>query len=233
MTPPAGGRRDPMRTQRPPGQALPRRSRRRRPGPVRDPERRRLAAVAPHRHRLHGRYLVNEYGRQSLFQLPAYGGANCAVRTSSLRAVGGWNPRSVTEDTDLTLRLLRRFTYAVSPQHGPRLSVAPAVIWPIWPSRARQLCLCPESGRTRRPQGSCSPSSSPWAWPGAVAAARSIRRRPPRPRPPRRRPRAGRASRPRRRAGLPPRLRTSPSRPRRRPLSPGRRPVPRRTRRGP
>jgi cellulose synthase/poly-beta-1,6-N-acetylglucosamine synthase-like glycosyltransferase len=53
-------------------------------------------------------YLVNEYGRQSLFQLPAYGGANCAVRTSSLRAVGGWNPRSVTEDTDLTLRLLLR-----------------------------------------------------------------------------------------------------------------------------
>jgi cellulose synthase/poly-beta-1,6-N-acetylglucosamine synthase-like glycosyltransferase len=53
-------------------------------------------------------YLVNEYGRQLLFQLPAYGGANCAVRASSLRAVGGWNPRSVTEDTDLTIRLLLR-----------------------------------------------------------------------------------------------------------------------------
>ena len=47
-------------------------------------------------------YLVNEYGRQSFFRLPAYGGANCAVRTSSLRAMGGWNPESVTEDTDLT-----------------------------------------------------------------------------------------------------------------------------------
>jgi len=55
-----------------------------------------------------GGYLVNEYGRQSLFQLPAYGGANCAVRTSSLTAVGGWNERSVTEDTDLTLRLVLR-----------------------------------------------------------------------------------------------------------------------------
>jgi len=53
-------------------------------------------------------YLVNEYGRQSLFQLPAYGGANCAVRASSLRALGGWNPRSVTEDTDLTMRILLR-----------------------------------------------------------------------------------------------------------------------------
>jgi 1,2-diacylglycerol 3-beta-glucosyltransferase len=53
-------------------------------------------------------YLVNEYGRQSLFQLPAYGGANCAVRASSLRAAGGWNERSVTEDTDLTVRLVLR-----------------------------------------------------------------------------------------------------------------------------
>jgi cellulose synthase/poly-beta-1,6-N-acetylglucosamine synthase-like glycosyltransferase len=51
-------------------------------------------------------YLVNEYGRQSLFRLPAYGGANCAVRTSRLRELGGWNENSVTEDTDLTLRLL-------------------------------------------------------------------------------------------------------------------------------
>ncbi|GIF14236.1 glycosyltransferase family 2 protein [Actinoplanes teichomyceticus] len=51
-------------------------------------------------------YLVNEYGRQALFELPAYGGANCAVRTSLIRALGGWNPDTVTEDTDLTLRLL-------------------------------------------------------------------------------------------------------------------------------
>jgi 1,2-diacylglycerol 3-beta-glucosyltransferase len=51
-------------------------------------------------------YLVNEYGRQSLFGLPAYGGANCAVRATSLRALGGWNPDTVTEDTDLTLRLV-------------------------------------------------------------------------------------------------------------------------------
>jgi 1,2-diacylglycerol 3-beta-glucosyltransferase len=51
-------------------------------------------------------YLVNEYGRQALFELPAYGGANCAVRMSTLRALGGWNPKTVTEDTDLTLRVL-------------------------------------------------------------------------------------------------------------------------------
>lgn len=62
-------------------------------------------------------YLVNEYGRQALFELPAYGGANCAVRTSTLRALGGWNPDTVTEDTDLTLRVLiagQRVRYDVS-----------------------------------------------------------------------------------------------------------------------
>jgi 1,2-diacylglycerol 3-beta-glucosyltransferase len=51
-------------------------------------------------------YLVNEYGRQSLFDLPAYGGSNCAVRASWINAFGGWNEETVTEDTDLTLRLV-------------------------------------------------------------------------------------------------------------------------------
>ncbi|MGH8888230.1 MAG: glycosyltransferase [Acidothermaceae bacterium] len=50
-------------------------------------------------------YLVNEYGRQALFGMPAYGGANCAIRAASLRRLGGWNPNSVTEDTDITMRL--------------------------------------------------------------------------------------------------------------------------------
>src|SRR3712207_5970334 len=62
-------------------------------------------------------YLVNEYGRQALFELPAYGGANCAVRMSTLRALGGWNTETVTEDTDLTLRVLlsgQRVRYDVS-----------------------------------------------------------------------------------------------------------------------
>jgi len=51
-------------------------------------------------------YLVNEYGRQALFGMPAYGGANCAIRASTLRRLGGWNPHSVTEDTDITMRLV-------------------------------------------------------------------------------------------------------------------------------
>jgi cellulose synthase/poly-beta-1,6-N-acetylglucosamine synthase-like glycosyltransferase len=62
-------------------------------------------------------YLVNEYGRQALYNLPAYGGANCAVRVSEVRALGGWNAESVTEDTDLTLRLVlsgKRVRYDVT-----------------------------------------------------------------------------------------------------------------------
>jgi cellulose synthase/poly-beta-1,6-N-acetylglucosamine synthase-like glycosyltransferase len=62
-------------------------------------------------------YLVNEFGRQALFELPAYGGANCAVRMSTLRSLGGWNPLTVTEDTDLTLRVLmngQRVRYDIS-----------------------------------------------------------------------------------------------------------------------
>ncbi|MFI0433976.1 MAG: glycosyltransferase [Candidatus Nanopelagicales bacterium] len=51
-------------------------------------------------------YLCDEFGRQAVYGLPAYGGADCAVRVSALQAVGGYNEHSVTEDTDLTLRLL-------------------------------------------------------------------------------------------------------------------------------
>ncbi len=51
-------------------------------------------------------YYVNEYGRQAMYRLPAYGGANCAVRASTLLALGGWNRETVTEDTDLTLRMV-------------------------------------------------------------------------------------------------------------------------------
>src|SRR3712207_7077198 len=50
-------------------------------------------------------YLVNEYGRQALFELPAYGGANCAVRMSTLRGLGGWEPHNLNEDTPLPPRV--------------------------------------------------------------------------------------------------------------------------------
>lgn len=64
-------------------------------------------------------YLVNEYGRQALFELPACGGANCAVRRSTLEALNGWNPETVTEDTDLTIRVVL---------HGGRVRFDPTAI---------------------------------------------------------------------------------------------------------
>jgi cellulose synthase/poly-beta-1,6-N-acetylglucosamine synthase-like glycosyltransferase len=91
-------------------------------------------------------YLVNEYGRQALFELPAYGGANCAVRTSTLRALGGWNPETVTEDTDLTLRILlmgQRVRYDVSAIDFEEAVVSAQRFWKQryrW-ARGHQKCL--------------------------------------------------------------------------------------------
>ncbi|SDC43623.1 Glycosyltransferase, catalytic subunit of cellulose synthase and poly-beta-1,6-N-acetylglucosamine synthase [Geodermatophilus telluris] len=91
-------------------------------------------------------YLVNEYGRQALFELPAYGGANCAVRMSTLRALGGWNPETVTEDTDLTLRILaagQRVRYDVSAIDFEEAVVSAQRFWKQryrW-ARGHQKCL--------------------------------------------------------------------------------------------
>jgi cellulose synthase/poly-beta-1,6-N-acetylglucosamine synthase-like glycosyltransferase len=82
-------------------------------------------------------YLVNEYGRQALFQLPAYGGANCAVRASTLRRLGGWNTDSVTEDTDLTLRVVltgERVRYDVTAVDTEQ---APTTLRRFWCQRYR------------------------------------------------------------------------------------------------
>ncbi|GGN75181.1 hypothetical protein GCM10010112_46150 [Actinoplanes lobatus] len=91
-------------------------------------------------------YLVNEYGRQALFELPAYGGANCAVRTDLIRALGGWNPHTVTEDTDLTLRLLldgRRVRYDPSAVDFEEAVLSSRRFWKQryrW-ARGHQKCL--------------------------------------------------------------------------------------------
>lgn len=91
-------------------------------------------------------YLVNEYGRQALFELPAYGGANCAVRADVLRALGGWNPDTVTEDTDLTLRVLlagKRVRYDPAAVDFEEAVLSPTRFWRQryrW-ARGHQKCL--------------------------------------------------------------------------------------------
>jgi cellulose synthase/poly-beta-1,6-N-acetylglucosamine synthase-like glycosyltransferase len=51
-------------------------------------------------------YQVGQQARFNTGFQPQFGGTCGGVRVSALRAVGGWNTRSLTEDTDLTCRLV-------------------------------------------------------------------------------------------------------------------------------
>jgi cellulose synthase/poly-beta-1,6-N-acetylglucosamine synthase-like glycosyltransferase len=50
-------------------------------------------------------YAVDQQARSLLNLLPQFGGTVGGVRLAALRAVGGWNPNILAEDTDLTYRL--------------------------------------------------------------------------------------------------------------------------------
>ena len=52
-----------------------------------------------------GGYQTDQQARYSLGLIAQYGGTAGGVRRAALDAVGGWNRHSLTEDTDLTLRL--------------------------------------------------------------------------------------------------------------------------------
>jgi cellulose synthase/poly-beta-1,6-N-acetylglucosamine synthase-like glycosyltransferase len=51
-------------------------------------------------------YQIGQQARYNLGLTPQFGGTVGGVRASVLRAVGGWNTASLTEDTDLTFRIL-------------------------------------------------------------------------------------------------------------------------------
>src|ERR1700689_249224 len=53
-----------------------------------------------------GGYQVDQQARMNLHLVPQHGGTVAGVRLSALREIGGWNENSLTEDTDLTYRLL-------------------------------------------------------------------------------------------------------------------------------
>ncbi len=53
-----------------------------------------------------GGYQVDQQARMNLHLVPQHGGTVAGVRLSALREIGGWNDTSLTEDTDLTYRLL-------------------------------------------------------------------------------------------------------------------------------
>jgi cellulose synthase/poly-beta-1,6-N-acetylglucosamine synthase-like glycosyltransferase len=53
-----------------------------------------------------GGYQVDQQARMNLRLVPQHGGTVAGVRLSALHEIGGWNDRTLTEDTDLTYRLL-------------------------------------------------------------------------------------------------------------------------------
>jgi len=53
-----------------------------------------------------GGYQVDQQARMNLRLVPQHGGTVAGVRLSALREIGGWNDNTLTEDTDLTYRLL-------------------------------------------------------------------------------------------------------------------------------
>jgi cellulose synthase/poly-beta-1,6-N-acetylglucosamine synthase-like glycosyltransferase len=55
-----------------------------------------------------GGYQVDQQARMNLRLVPQHGGTVAGVRLSALREIGGWNDSTLTEDTDLTYRLLLR-----------------------------------------------------------------------------------------------------------------------------
>ena len=53
-------------------------------------------------------YQVDQQARMNLRAVPQFGGTVGGVRISAVQAVGGWNDNALTEDTDITFRLLIR-----------------------------------------------------------------------------------------------------------------------------
>jgi len=53
-----------------------------------------------------GGYQVDQQARMNLGLVPQHGGTVAGVRLSALREIGGWDDNSLSEDTDLTYRLL-------------------------------------------------------------------------------------------------------------------------------
>ena len=80
-------------------------------------------------------YQVGQQARHELRLTPQFGGTVGGVRPAALKAVGGWNAASLTEDTDLTYRLLIggwKITYV---NRAECYEEAPE----SWPVRRRQI----------------------------------------------------------------------------------------------
>jgi cellulose synthase/poly-beta-1,6-N-acetylglucosamine synthase-like glycosyltransferase len=82
-----------------------------------------------------GGYQVDQQARMNLRLVPQHGGTAAGVRLSALREIGGWNDNSLTEDTDLTYRLLLHGWKTVYQNRSECYEEVPET----WPVRIKQI----------------------------------------------------------------------------------------------
>jgi cellulose synthase/poly-beta-1,6-N-acetylglucosamine synthase-like glycosyltransferase len=82
-----------------------------------------------------GGYQVDQQARMNLRLVPQHGGTVAGVRRSALREIGGWNDSSLTEDTDLTYRLLLHGWKTVYQNRSECYEEVPET----WPVRIKQI----------------------------------------------------------------------------------------------
>jgi cellulose synthase/poly-beta-1,6-N-acetylglucosamine synthase-like glycosyltransferase len=82
-----------------------------------------------------GGYQVDQQARMNLRLVPQHGGTVAGVRRSALLEIGGWNDSSLTEDTDLTFRLLLAGWKTVYQNRSECYEEVPET----WPVRIRQI----------------------------------------------------------------------------------------------
>jgi len=82
-----------------------------------------------------GGYQVDQQARMNLRLVPQHGGTVAGVRLSALREIGGWNDNSLTEDTDLTFRLLLAGWQTVYQNRSECYEEVPET----WSARIRQI----------------------------------------------------------------------------------------------
>jgi cellulose synthase/poly-beta-1,6-N-acetylglucosamine synthase-like glycosyltransferase len=82
-----------------------------------------------------GGYQVDQQARMNLRLVPQHGGTVAGVRKSALREIGGWDDSTLTEDTDLTYRLLLHGWKTVYQNRSECYEEVPET----WPVRIKQI----------------------------------------------------------------------------------------------
>ena len=82
-----------------------------------------------------GGYQIGQQARHDMGMIVQFGGTVGGVRRAALDAVGGWNPGSLTEDTDLTLRLVCQGWQVVYINRAECYEEVPET----WEARRRQI----------------------------------------------------------------------------------------------